>query len=129
MGPNYFPSAYPGAMPQMPVQYPMPTPLGPASRSEIVRVNGENGARALPLGPNSNALLLDESAPIVWLVQTDGAGYKTVQPYKIEPYKPEAPADTRSLENRIKRLEEIVNAKSDSWSDKPNHNAGSGAEP
>lgn len=84
------------------------------TRSEIVRVNGENGARAFQLAPNSSALLLDESAPLVWLVQSDGAGYKTVTPYSIAPYQQPQPVDTKSLEARISRLEELVNVKSDS---------------
>lgn len=82
------------------------------TRSEIVKVNGENGARAYQLAPNSSALLLDESAPIVWLVQSDGAGYKTTTPYSITPYQPAPAVDVNSLENRVKRLEEMVNAKS-----------------
>ena len=76
-------------------------------------MNGENGANAYQLMPNSSALLMDETAPLVWLVTTDGAGYKTMTPYKITPYQQEAPADTRSLEARIKRLEDIINEKSD----------------
>lgn len=76
------------------------------NRCEIVRVNGENGARAYNIAPNSNALLLDETAPIVWLVQTDGAGYKSITPYKIEPYEAPAMPDYGSLEARIKALEE-----------------------
>lgn len=79
-----------------------------AQRYEIIRVTGENGARAFQMAPNSAAILMDETAPLVWLVQTDGAGYKTVTPYKIELYKPEAPADVQSLEARIKRLEEAI---------------------
>lgn len=78
----------------------------------IIRVNGENGARAFQMAPNSSVLLLDESAPIVWLSQTDGAGYKTVTPYKIEPYKQEVAPDLRSLAERITRLEEYINGKS-----------------
>ena len=76
------------------------------SRQEIIRVNGENGARAFQLPPNSSALLLDETNPIVWLAQTDGAGYKQLTAYKIEPYTPARPED---LEARIKRLEELFN--------------------
>lgn len=83
------------------------------SRPEIIRVNGENGARAFRMPPNSSILLLDETAPIVWLAQTDGAGYMSVNPYSITPYQPEAPVDTRSLEQRIARLEELINEKSD----------------
>ena len=62
-------------------------------RQEIIRVNGENGARAYQMAPNSSALLLDESAPLVWLVQTDGAGYKTEAPYTITPYQAQPAPD------------------------------------
>lgn len=83
------------------------------SRQEIIKVNGEAGARAYQLAPNSSILLLDESQPLVWLKVTDGAGYPTITPYKIEPYTPET-SDTfatkaNELETRIKRIEEIIN--------------------
>lgn len=83
------------------------------SRTEIVKVNGENGARAYQIAPNSSALLLDETAPIVWLVQTDGAGYKTVAPYTIAPFQPEPPINAKDLEARIARLESMIDGKSD----------------
>ena len=103
--PQYFPNMYSPQQMQ-------PQPYAP--RQEIIRVNGENGARAFQMAPNSNAILLDETAPLVWVVQTDGAGYKTVTPYTITPYQAEPPVDVRALDERIRRLEEIVNAKSDS---------------
>ena len=78
-------------------------------RQEITRVNGENGARAYNLPANSSILLLDETAPIVWLAQTDGAGYKTVTPYTITPYQTEPTLDYNSLEARVKRLEDMFN--------------------
>lgn len=80
-------------------------------RQEIVKVNGQNGARAFQMAPNSSALLLDESAPIIWLVQTDGAGYKTEIPYSITPYQAQPEPDYNSLEERIKKLEDIINGK------------------
>ena len=80
-----------------------------AQRCEITRVNGRNGAEAFQLPPNSSTLLLDETAPIVWLAQTDGAGYKTLAPYSISPYQPAPPVDVQSLEDRVKRLEEMIN--------------------
>ena len=83
--------------------------LSPNLKQEIVKVNGENGARAYQMNPNSSALLLDESNPIVWLVQTDGAGYKTISPYTISPYQPAPPIDLNDLNERLKRLEEKVN--------------------
>ena len=78
-------------------------------RQEIVRVNGENGARAFNLPPNSSVLLLDETAPIVWVAQTDGAGYKTVTPYTIALYQSAPSPDYNSLEQIIKKLEDFIN--------------------
>lgn len=75
---------------------------------EIIHVNGEAGARSLQMAPNSNAILMDDTAPLVWLAQTDGAGYKTVTPYSIAPYQPEPPVDVNGLESRVKRLEEML---------------------
>ena len=80
---------------------------------QITRVNGRNGAEAFRLAPNSSILLMDENDPIVWLKQTDGAGYATVTPYTVAPYQAAAPVDVNSLENRVKRLEDMLNAKSD----------------
>lgn len=79
-------------------------------RKEVVKVNGENGARAFPMGANSSALLLDESGVIVWLVTTDGAGYKTVAPFDISPHQAAPTPDFNSLEARITKLEERLYA-------------------
>ena len=92
----------------MPGQY-MPPGIQQAPAQQVVRVNGENGARAFQIGANSSALLLDESGLMVWLVTSDGAGYKTVQAYDIAPHQTAPSPDYGGLENRIKRLEEIVN--------------------
>ena len=92
-----------------------PQPIQPYSPpSQVIKVNGENGARSYQMGANSSALLLDESGLMVWLCTTDGAGYKTVTPYDITPHQAQPAPDFGSLENRIKRLEEIVNAPTDS---------------
>lgn len=114
---NFYP--YSPMYPQ-PAQTPQYIP-----KQEVVKVNGENGARALQIAPNSSALLLDENAPIVWLVITDGAGYKTVTPYSITPYQPEPPVDVKSLEERIRRLEEMLNGKSNTRNNKPKSTDGS----
>ena len=93
-----------GQMPQVQQQIP---------QTQVVRVNGENGAKAYGLGANSSALLLDESGLMVWLVTSDGAGYKSVSAYDITPHQNAPAPDFGSLESRIqtveKRLEEIVN--------------------
>ena len=81
--------------------------------SQVVKVNGENGAKAYQLGANSSALLLDESGLMVWLVTSDGAGYKSVSAYDITPHQEAPKPDYGSFESRLqnveKRLEEISN--------------------
>lgn len=62
----------------------------------------------MQLGPNSSMLLLDESAPLVWLAQTDGAGYKTLTAYDITPHVEPAPADIKSIEDRLRKIEEML---------------------
>ena len=78
-------------------------------QTQVVRVNGEAGARTYQIGPNSSAMLLDESGTMVWLVTTDGAGYKTVGAYDITPHQQPAAVDYSDLETRIKRLEDMIN--------------------
>lgn len=78
------------------------------SKQEIVRVNGEGGARAYQMAPNSSVLLLDESEALIWLKTTDGAGYANVTPYTISPRQEEKHPDLISLEERIKKLEDYV---------------------
>ena len=114
--------------------YAMPqyqAPVMPAAAQQVVRVNGENGARAFQIGPNGSAMLLDESGTMVWLVTSDGAGYKTVQAYDITPHKTEAAPDFGNLENRIKRLEEIVNGNTGNTSaaEQKQHAANGAAHP
>ena len=79
-----------------------------APQMQVTRVNGEGGANAFTMGPNSSALLLDASGTMIWAVTTDGAGYKTVVPYDIVPHKTQETINMQSLENRIKRLEEMI---------------------
>jgi len=91
-------------------------------RMEVIKVNGENGARAFPMGANSSALLLDVSGTIVWAVTTDGAGYKSIAPFDITPHQEAPTPDLSSLETRIARLEEMMK---DGTADNP---ANAGAE-
>lgn len=81
-----------------------------SNHQEVIRVNGRQGAEAYQMAPNSSVLLLDENAPIVWLKTTDGASYPTVTGYQISLMKESNPYS--DLEDRIKRLEEVLNDKS-----------------
>lgn len=99
-------------------QYPYMFPTQMSVTQQITRVNGEGGAKAYQMAPNSSVLLLDETAPIVWLKSTDGAGYPNLVPYTITPYEPEPAPDINALIERINRLEEQINAKPDTTSTK-----------
>ena len=88
--------------------------FSPLPQMHVIRVNGENGVDAFQMGANSDVLLLDETAPIVWFVQTDGAGYKSKTPYDVTlhqaaPTQDEIMSDRfSSIDQRLKTLEEAL---------------------
>ena len=81
----------------------------------VERVHGEPGVDQYQMGPNSDVLLLDDTAAITWFVQEDAAGYKVKYPYDITPHKKEEEkkADDRdakltSIDERLRALEEAL---------------------
>ena len=103
----------------------MYNPYQSYNQQQIVKVNGINGAQAYQLLPNSSVLLLDETAPRLFLKQTDGAGYPNVTAYKLEPYVEEKQPDIKDLVDRITKLEETVNAKPNTTASKRSKSADS----
>ena len=90
----------------MPAQLQMPQQYAP--RYEVIKVNGQAGAKNFRMGPNSSMLLLDETAPIVWYVQTDGTGYLTATPFDISPHQVLPPVNLNDLSERVSKLEEAL---------------------
>ena len=90
----------------------------PAMHYEIIQVNGEAGAKNFRMAPNSNALLLDSTAAIIWFAQTDGTGYLTVTPYDFSPHKQQPEININDLAARVSRLEGVIDDKSNSFSNK-----------
>lgn len=116
-----FPQSYENMYNQQfyPQQFGQPQMQQIPRKTEIIHVNGQNGAQAFQMVPNSQALLLDDTAPIVWLAQTDGAGYKTVTPYTIAPYQPEPEIDLKDIDARLRKIEGVISsAKSNATSTK-----------
>ena len=75
---------------------------------ELIKVNGEAGARAFQMAPNSNTILADATNPnLLWLVQTDGAGYLTATPLDVNIHQTQPPVDVNNLEERVKHLENM----------------------
>ena len=89
--------------------YAFPTPYQNYQHQQIIKVHGRNGADTFQMSPNSSAILLDESEPIIYLAQSDGAGYKTITAYDISPHKEVSPTNISELEQRIARLEAKLN--------------------
>lgn len=88
------------------------------SRTEVVRVTGKAGAEMYQLPPNSSILMMDETQPVVWLKVTDGAGYATLSPYKVEPFVEQTPPDMAMLLSRIEKLEGMLNESNAKEADK-----------
>lgn len=87
-------------------------PFAP-QRQDVIKVNGRAGAEMYQLAPNSSVLMLDETNNLAWFKMTDGAGYATLKPFSLVPYEEPKPIDAKALEERIARLEEALNDKSD----------------
>lgn len=82
---------------------------------QVIQVNGKASVEALRMAPNSSVLVMDTTAPLVWLCTTDGIGGLTATPYEITPHKEIRPEDV--LEQRLAALEqkimEVLNGKPD----------------
>ena len=79
-----------------------------APHYEVIKVNGEAGANNFQMAPNSSQILLDNTNPnLIWLVQTDGAGYLTASPYDVFPHQVQPQINVNDLAERVKHLEEM----------------------
>ncbi len=99
----------------------VPQLSAPAPRYEIIRVNGENGVNAFQMAPNSNVLLLDETAPIIWFVQTDGAGYKSKTPYDISIHTPEPSPEMKTIDERFMSIDKRLKSLEEALLDEPDN--------
>lgn len=98
--------------------YPYPAQAAPAGMYyqppyqqsfQITKVNGENGAKAFQMPPNSSIILLDESNPKVYIKETDGASYPKLSVYKLVPdTDAEIKDENDKSKDQIKKLEERI---------------------
>jgi hypothetical protein len=98
--------------------YPYPAQAAPAGMYyqppyqqsfQITKVNGENGAKAFQMPPNSSIILLDESNPKVYIKETDGASYPKLSVYKLVPdTDTEIKTEDDKSKDQIKKLEERI---------------------
>lgn len=77
-------------------------------QQQIIQVNGKASVDTIQLAPNSSVLVMDTSAPMVWLCVSDGVGKVTATPYDITEHKEKPLVDTASLEQRVTAVENFI---------------------
>lgn len=71
---------------QAPPQYDAPSTQRPSL--QVPWVNGEVGAQAYLIAPNSTVLLMDSDNPIFYIKTSDASGKAMIQAFKYEELKP-----------------------------------------
>lgn len=106
---------------QTPYQYgyqPAPSAL---QQEQVTQVNGKASVEQIQLAPNSSKLVMDTTAPIVWLCVSDGVGRVTATPYDITEHKDAPPIDFGGIEQRLSAVEENLRKMMEAMhNDKPN---------
>lgn len=77
----------------------------PQMQQQVLRANGKASVDAIKLAPNSSVLVMDTTAPIVWLCVADSLGNCTSTAYDITPHIDAPPVDMGSIEQRLATLE------------------------
>ena len=93
---------YPAQMPQTAAQTPTLPP------QQILQANGKASIDALRLSPNSSVLVMDTTAPIIWLCTSDGIGTVTAKAYDIVEHKTEPSVDMKTIEERLASVEHKI---------------------
>lgn len=73
---------------------------------QIIQVSGKASVEAMQMAPNSSVLVMDTSAPIVWMCVSDGVGRVTATPYDIAIHH-DVPAPD-SVEGRLAAVEAAI---------------------
>ena len=77
-------------------------------QQQIIQVNGKASVDTIQLAPNSSVLVMDTSAPIVWMCVSDGVGKVTATPYDITVHQEKPPVDVNSIEKRLAAVEGAI---------------------
>lgn len=77
-------------------------------QQQIIQVNGKASVDTIQLAPNSSVLVMDTSAPIVWMCVSDGVGKVTSTPYDITVHQDAPPVDVNSIEKRLAAVEGAI---------------------
>lgn len=94
---------------------------------QVIQVAGRQSIDTLQMSPNSSVLIMDTSAPIVWLCVSDGLGKVTATAYDITLHQDTPPFDiagfAESVEGRLSALENKVIKTAEVKHDEQSHDA------
>ena len=85
-------------------------------QQQVIQVSGKASVDTIQMAPNSSVLVLDTTAPMVWLCVSDGVGRVTATPYDITLHedKPEPVDNTAerltALETALAEMQERINS-------------------
>jgi hypothetical protein len=99
-------TGYNGAM-QNPYGF-QPIATQQLQQEQVTQVNGRASVEQIQLAPNSSKLVMDTTAPIVWLCVSDGVGRVTATPYDITEHKDAPPVDVAGIEQRLSTVEAYI---------------------
>ena len=77
-------------------------------QQQIIQVNGKASIDALKMAPNSSVLIMDTTAPIVWMCVSDGLGNVTSTAYDIAVHKDPEPISINALDARLAAIEKTL---------------------
>ena len=77
-------------------------------QQSVIQVDGKASVDALRMSPNSSVLLMDKTAPIVWLCTSDGLGNVTSHAYDIIDHKETPPIEMETIDARVSELEKAI---------------------
>ena len=115
--------AYPYTNPYQPlfspfaVPQPVPQTQNVLPAQQVLQASGKTSVESIRMAPNSSVLVMDTTAPIVWLCTSDGLGNVTSAPYDITPHKDAGPAQIGDLEARLLQVEKNVSSIMQKWED------------
>ena len=94
--------------------YPQANVLPP---QQVLQANGKASVDAIRMTPNSSALVMDTTAPIIWLCTSDSLGNVTSTPYDITLHVDAKTAEKTDIETRLEAVEQNVNDLIQKWGD------------
>lgn len=77
-------------------------------QQQIIQVNGKASIDALKMAPNSSVLIMDTTAPMVWMCVSDGLGNVTSTAYDIAVHKDPEPISINALDARLAAIEKTL---------------------